>query len=112
MHEYGGRKTSGDQGSSTELQEELFGDQILDGGKGIPDEGRAPSLRGSTSSIPFKVPMDTGLGLSVVGALCERYGGKVWVEDRVEGDCTKGSMFNVILPITSQTSEGPAQRRE
>ena len=54
--------------------------------------------------------MDTGLGLSVVGALCERYGGKVWVEDRVEGDCTKGSMFNVILPINISNLRRPSSK--
>jgi PAS domain S-box-containing protein len=39
-----------------------------------------------------------GLGLSVVNALCIRYGGRVWVSDRVEGDPSQGSIFSVIVP--------------
>jgi len=39
-----------------------------------------------------------GLGLYLVKTLVESYHGKVWVEDRVQGDHTKGSRFVVLLP--------------
>jgi PAS domain S-box-containing protein len=39
-----------------------------------------------------------GLGLYIVKSLVESYHGKVWVEDRVQGDHTKGSRFVVLLP--------------
>jgi PAS domain S-box-containing protein len=39
-----------------------------------------------------------GLGLYLVKSLVESYGGKVWVEDRVSGDHTKGARFVVTLP--------------
>jgi signal transduction histidine kinase len=39
-----------------------------------------------------------GLGLYLVKSLMESYCGKVWVEDRVQGDYTKGSRFVVMLP--------------
>ncbi len=39
-----------------------------------------------------------GLGLYLVKSLVESYNGKVWVEDRVQGDHTKGSRFVVMLP--------------
>ncbi len=47
----------------------------------------------------------TGLGLSVVRTLTESFGGQVYVEDRVDGDYTKGARFVVRLlradrPIT------------
>jgi signal transduction histidine kinase len=72
--------------------------QIKDGGKGIPDE-RKPSLFKRYDQLDTVQGSDGhGLGLSVVGALCERYGGKVWVEDRVTGDPSKGSVFVVLLP--------------
>ncbi|OPY30249.1 MAG: Bacterioopsin transcriptional activator [Methanocella sp. PtaU1.Bin125] len=39
-----------------------------------------------------------GLGLFIVRALVDDFGGKVWVEDRVPGDPGKGARFVVILP--------------
>ncbi|MDF1538495.1 MAG: ATP-binding protein [Candidatus Thorarchaeota archaeon] len=40
-----------------------------------------------------------GLGLSVVFALTKSFGGFIDVEDRVPGDHTKGTVFNVHLPM-------------
>jgi signal transduction histidine kinase len=40
----------------------------------------------------------TGLGLTIVKYIVESYGGKVWVEDRVEGDQVQGSNFILLLP--------------
>ncbi len=40
----------------------------------------------------------SGLGLTIVKYIVLSYGGKVWVEDRVEGDRTQGSNFAVLLP--------------
>lgn len=40
----------------------------------------------------------TGLGLTIVNQIITRYGGKVWVEDRVKGDSSKGSNFILLLP--------------
>ncbi len=68
---------------------------IGDHGKGIPDDlkkiifdrfSKAPKKKGS------------GLGLHIVKTLAGRYGGSVWVEDRVSGDPAKGAVFKVQLP--------------
>ncbi len=40
----------------------------------------------------------SGIGLTLVRQIVEKYGGKVWVEDRIKGDSTKGSNFVVFLP--------------
>ena len=69
---------------------------IEDNGPGIRDEIK-PGLfarfqRGDTSAA------GTGLGLYLVKMLVESFGGKIWVEDRVPGDYTKGAMFVVMLP--------------
>lgn len=68
---------------------------IADNGQGIPDEvkpivfdrfSKASSKRGS------------GMGLHIVKNLSARYHGKVWLEDRVPGDHTKGTVVRVQLP--------------
>jgi signal transduction histidine kinase len=39
-----------------------------------------------------------GLGLYLVKTLVDSFGGRVWVEDRVIGDYSKGARFVVVLP--------------
>jgi signal transduction histidine kinase len=38
-----------------------------------------------------------GIGLSLVKKIIYDYYGRIWVEDRIEGDHTKGSNFVVML---------------
>jgi signal transduction histidine kinase len=38
-----------------------------------------------------------GLGLSIVRLIVDKLGGHIWVEDRVPGDPSKGSVFAVQL---------------
>ncbi|MCD1295385.1 hypothetical protein CUJ83_10280 [Methanocella sp. CWC-04] len=38
-----------------------------------------------------------GLGLYIVRSLVERYGGKIWVENKVDDDHTRGSRFVLLL---------------
>ncbi len=69
---------------------------VADHGPGIPDEDK--------TSIFFRFvrrvedPEGSGLGLSLVLALTDRYQGRVWVEDRVAGEQGKGAKFIVELP--------------
>jgi len=71
---------------------------IDDNGPGIPDEHKDGiftrfhdgALRNSHS----------GLGLYLVKTLVTDFHGRVWVEDRVPGDHTKGAKFVVMLPAT------------
>jgi signal transduction histidine kinase len=69
---------------------------IEDNGGGVPDEHKSRIFdrfhRGNT-----KV-MGKGLGLYLAKTLVEGYNGRIWVEDRVPGDHTKGSKFIVLLP--------------
>jgi len=39
-----------------------------------------------------------GLGLSLVSKIINSYGGKIWVEDKVKGEFSKGSNFILLLP--------------
>ncbi len=38
-----------------------------------------------------------GIGLSLVKKIIEGYGGKIWIEDRVKGEPSKGSNFIILL---------------
>ncbi len=76
---------------------------ISDNGPGIPD-GLKKKLftrfqRGETRAT------GRGLGLYLVKRLVDTFHGRVWAEDRVPGDPTKGSRFVVMLPaLTSSPS--------
>ncbi|MDW5563190.1 MAG: GAF domain-containing protein [Methanomassiliicoccus sp.] len=80
--------------------------QIKDGGKGIPDERKAGLFKRYDKLDTAHGSDGHGLGLSVVGALCERYGGYVWAEDRVIGDPSRGSVFVVLLPKATESGRG------
>ncbi len=45
----------------------------------------------------------SGLGLTLVKGLVDRYGGKIWIEDRVKERPEDGSNFIVLLPKYSST---------
>ncbi|WP_158308899.1 sensor histidine kinase [Methanocella arvoryzae] len=69
---------------------------VEDDGPGVPDEMKDKIFgrlrRGETKAG------GKGLGLYLVKYLVESYGGKVWVEDRVSGDHTRGARFVVMIP--------------
>jgi signal transduction histidine kinase len=68
---------------------------IADHGRGIPDDVKG-IIFNRFSDAPKK--KGSGMGLHIVKTLATRYGGKVWVEDRVSGDPSQGSVFKVQLP--------------
>lgn len=70
---------------------------VADRGPGVPDELKGVifdrfALHGQSLS------QGTGLGLHIAKTLVQHYKGKIWVEDRVKGDRSKGSIFKVLLP--------------
>ena len=70
--------------------------EIADRGPGIPDSDK--------EDVFFKFvrkggrPDGSGLGLSLVMAIAERFSGRAWIEDRVQGDHSKGAKVVVELP--------------
>jgi signal transduction histidine kinase len=74
-------------------EEGLWTIRIADHGPGIPDERKKTIFErmsgGSTRGA--------GLGLSIVRLIVDRLGGHIWVEDRVPGDRSQGSVFVVQL---------------
>jgi PAS domain S-box-containing protein len=73
---------------------------IEDDGPGIPD-GRKGGIFDRMHDDQGKLT-GKGLGLYLVKTLIEDYHGKVWVEDRIQGDSTKGARFVVQLPIAEK----------
>jgi signal transduction histidine kinase len=96
-------KYSGQQPVSIELridpQRKIARIAFEDRGPGIPDEYKEMIFDRGFSLDTEKAKRGTGIGLAIVRKLVDRYGGKVWVEDRVEGDHTKGARFVVELPL-------------
>lgn len=96
-------KYSGQQPVSIEFgidpQGKIARIEIEDQGPGIPDEYKEKIFDRRFSLDTVKAKKGTGIGLAIVQRLVERYGGKVWVEDRVKGDHTKGARFVIELPL-------------
>ncbi|MCK9297388.1 MAG: ATP-binding protein [Methanoculleus sp.] len=86
--------------------DETVGVSVEDTGPGVPDAVK-PILftrfaRG-TSTRSGK-----GLGLYITRTLIERYGGRVWVEDRVPGRPEEGAAFRFTLFRSNRAREPPA----
>jgi signal transduction histidine kinase len=68
---------------------------IADHGPGIPDDLKSlvfGRFRRGEHSVSGK-----GLGLFICKALVERYGGKIWIGDPIEGDPGKGTVVRFTL---------------
>lgn len=71
---------------------------VKDRGEGVSPERKAFLFKRFDQFDVESAAEGHGIGLSVVAALSERFGGRVWVEDRESVDQIKGSMFSVIFP--------------
>jgi PAS domain S-box-containing protein len=80
----------------TAAQGQFWVVSVADRGRGIPDDRKKVVFeRFATGMTGIK---GFGLGLSIVKSIVDKYGGRVWVEDRVKGDFTKGTLFKIMLP--------------
>lgn len=82
--------------STSEDKRNFWNVSVADHGRGVEDKLKPAVfdrfVQGSSTSI------GTGLGLHIAKTLVEIYRGRICVEDRIQGDSSKGSMFKVILP--------------
>lgn len=84
----------------TENGKEYYKVTVEDDGPGIPDERKKQLF---TRFQPGQAKATgKGLGLYLVRTLVSDFHGKIWVEDQVEGDHTKGTRFIVLLPAVEQ----------
>jgi len=70
--------------------------EFIDNAVGIPDEKK--SILFKEGYRKEKGAKGLGLGLSLVYKIVHSFNGKIWIEDRVEGDYTKGSKFIILIP--------------
>jgi len=70
--------------------------EFMDNGNGVEDDRKKKIfLRAYTEK---KSVHGMGLGLSLVKKIIDSYNGKIWVEDRIKGDHSKGSNFVLLIP--------------
>lgn len=83
--------------SETELEDKNYCKmEFIDNGKGISDERKERIF--SRREGYERSSKGMGIGLSLVKRLTESYNGKIWVENRVKDDYTKGSNFILLIP--------------
>ncbi|MHA1902340.1 MAG: PAS domain S-box protein [Candidatus Thorarchaeota archaeon] len=70
--------------------------QIEDRGPGISDGLKEKVL----TRLDDRSSRGTGIGLTLVNQIIERYNGDIWVEDRVKGEKSKGTCFVIRIPLT------------
>jgi len=70
--------------------------EFLDNGIGVDDTMKEIIFKRGYNNEKGVYGM--GLGLSLVRGIIETYNGKIWVEDSVKGDRSKGSNFVLLIP--------------
>jgi signal transduction histidine kinase len=73
--------------------------EFIDNGIGIADNRKEWIF--NSSFIKDKHGKGMGFGLSLVKQIIDGYGGYIWVENRINGDYSKGSNFVVLIPASS-----------
>ena len=71
--------------------------EFIDNGIGVEDYRKETIFKKGRKD--HKGGKGMGLGLSLVSKILRLYNGKIWVEDKIKGDYSKGSNFIVIIPI-------------
>jgi signal transduction histidine kinase/uncharacterized protein YigA (DUF484 family) len=78
--------------------------RVIDRGVGVPDELKDKIFSRDYRNMvkqdraPHSKMKGAGMGLSIVKSLLDKYGGRIWVEDRIPDDFTRGSVFIILLP--------------
>ena len=79
--------------------------RIDDRGTGVPDEKKPLLFQKYVRLKPDPKTPGTGLGLSICRALTDKFGGRIWVEDRVPGKSELGARFCVMLPAAKEVEQ-------
>jgi GAF domain-containing protein len=74
--------------------------KVAQADKAIPNNLKGEVLRMAKTS-KSELTGGFGIGLAAAKGIVERYNGNMWVSDIVQGDYTKGCVFNLLLPRVS-----------
>jgi len=74
--------------------------EFIDNGIGITDDRKQWIF--NSSFIKDNHGKGMGFGLTLVKEIIDRYGGFIWVEDRIKGDYNQGSRFVILLQESIQ----------
>ena len=74
--------------------------EFSDNGIGVPDDRKEIVFKRGNRELKGSKGM--GIGLSLVKKIMKGYNGKIWVEDKVKGDFSKGSNFILLIPEISE----------
>ncbi|MFX1453665.1 MAG: sensor histidine kinase [Promethearchaeota archaeon] len=80
----------------TDFKREFLKLEFKDNGVGIEDTKKYEILQEGHKKT--KQSKGMGIGLSLIAILINLYDGKIWIEDRIRGDPSKGSNFVILLP--------------
>jgi len=75
---------------------------VADHGNGVPDDKKGILFQKYLRLKPEPTIDGTGLGLSICRALTDKFGGRIWVEDRVPHRSELGAKFCVVLPVARE----------
>ena len=71
---------------------------VTDEGPGVPPDKKSLIFSRYKRLTTLSQLKGQGLGLTIVKTLTETYGGEAGLEDRIQGDHTKGATFSVTFP--------------
>jgi signal transduction histidine kinase len=95
-HSTGDVRVDIDVSPQTVQGQAFFRVDVADNGPDIPDEVKVRLFQKGARGVT-KAP-GRGLGLFLAYNIVTGVGGRIWVEDRVPGDHSKGTRFVVLLP--------------
>ncbi|MFX1268855.1 MAG: sensor histidine kinase [Promethearchaeota archaeon] len=72
--------------------------EFIDNGRGIPDQFKEIAFKRGHKNKNNSI-RSLGIGLSLVKKIIESYNGKIWVENKVKDDYTKGSNFIILFEM-------------
>ncbi len=70
---------------------------FIDNGMGISDNRKEKIFQ--RGFMEDKSLRGMGLGLSLIKKIIDSYNGQIWIEDKVQGDHSKGSNFIISIPV-------------
>lgn len=82
--------------------------RVIDHGPGIPDSAKGAIFARIGPGRGERAPSGyhSGTGLTLVRLISERFGWRVWVEDRERGNASKGAAFCVEVPPADRAGAG------